>query len=160
LTAFLIFLGSIPQWAASAIVGALAGVIGALVGAGFGKIGWQKASKYLPILLIAASLPITRNYIVPAGVDAALNQGVPRQVDEITTLEKVHQTPEGIAYDFRVSGDLPEGVSGQTVKDMQLSALCMNWRPYFISKTANRIDYRYQWSGSLISFALVPEDCP
>lgn len=160
MTAFLIFLASIPAWAAGAIVGAIFGVCGVLAGEGLRRLGWQGAIKVMPVVFIVASLTLTQKVLIPAGVDASLNQGLPRQIDELTILEKVSKTPQGLAYDFRLVGDIPAGVNGETVKESQIAGLCSNWSPDFKAGRASRIDYRYQSSAGSFAFAVAPSDCP
>jgi hypothetical protein len=56
---------SLPSWVIAAIVGAIAGGIGAVIAQTFFK-RWPMVARYFPLVLVAATFGLTDNVILPA----------------------------------------------------------------------------------------------
>lgn len=108
------FLASWPNWAIYALVG---GIIGALL-AGLGwfvenKIGWRPG-RFLPVLALAMTIPISERMVLPALESARMcnmaqgaiaNTPVNQAIDDFTTFSEMHVDcgNRSIVYDMRIN---------------------------------------------------------
>lgn len=159
MSTLIVGMSSLPTWIITAIFAGIAGAFGALIGELAKRAGFPKLMKVLPIVAVMISLPLIRSSILPAIEEAALNEGLPKQLDEVTILESVSRTPRGIAYHYQLIGDIPADFRASDIKDLNLAGLCSTWQGDFAGKRADKIDYLYRWATGSGSFSVTPSDC-
>lgn len=154
----LVFMATWPAWAIYAAVGGICGGLGAAMGSLVAK-RWPKLRIVFVVLGFVVSRPLTQEVVLPqVRIDAA-NQGLPKKIDEITTLERVELEPTTVKYDFKIDDKIPLA-SGETMKAGIAPAACGYWKQQFKAGSILRATYVYSFKDGQSSFDLVPSDCP
>ncbi len=154
----LIFAG-LPTWVTYAASGAVFGAGGAVAGWLIGKAGWPALSRFAVIAAIVGSVQFSRISVVPAVENARLNEGLPTQVDEYTTLELASLSGRVLTYQFTLSGDFQPDLDVGQIKSAGIDGLCQNWMPDFLAGRLSRVDYTYTWETGSGVFSLTQTDC-
>jgi len=155
----LLLLADLPPWVVFALTGAAFGVLGTLIGHGLAKIGWPLLSRGVVIFAIVVSVQVSRLVMMPSIAQARLNEGLPKQLDDFTVLERASFTSSGLVYEYKLYGNLPADLDVEPIKQNGLANMCANFREDFASKRYSRIDYLYTWASGADSFSLAATDC-
>lgn len=159
--AFLAPLAGLPSWALYGLVGGILGALGGAIGALLAKYtGFKRGPQVLAIVGAVLSYQVTTTLLLPAVTVASMNVGLPKQMDDVTTLLRVELKQKRFAYYYRLADSLEQTMSVDEVKSGLLPALCKNWSPHFRSGQVAGVEYHYQLRQSAFSFAAEPADCP
>ncbi|MBD8651110.1 hypothetical protein IFT66_08485 [Rhizobium sp. CFBP 13726] len=153
------FMAAWPTWLIPAIVagvmGAMAGAIGSVLGRRNGKV-----SVFLIVVAVAASKPVSDNFVLPVIENDIANAGLPMKVDTYTTMKRVEIDGKAVRYFF----DLDESVSVLTSSELKTAIgipACSHWRDQFKRGSYTSAQYVYDFKPSgRVDFTLLQADCP
>jgi len=149
-------LADFPIWSIYAIVGALLGGVFAI--AGHFASRFIGVARFLPVLAIALTPVLSREFVIPAIVYAKMNEGLPRSIDEVTVLERVEREESAYRYFYKLDDSLA-GADINQLKAINLAQICLFWGPNFKSGEATKAEYIYSVAGSSMSFSVDQSDC-
>lgn len=152
------FLAGWPVPLIWAIVGGAMGAIGGSLGYIVGKKS-RKAAIFCTILAISASRPITENFVMPIIENDIANAGLPRKVDEVTTMNRIEIDGRDIRYFFALDKSVPV-VTPEELKTAIGLPACSFWKDQFASGKYVSARYSYDFTPSgTASFTLTRSDC-
>lgn len=159
MNSFLAFLADKPSWVVYALVGAILGGVGGAIGVAIERATGLKVARLLPVVAVALTPFLTRELVAPAIITAAVNQGLPRQLDAYTTLESASYSSKEFTYHYTLSDQTPETIDVENIKRGELSGMCGNFKAQFSSGDLVRVIYEYTLRGNILRFTLTPSDC-
>lgn len=154
------FMGEWPTFVIYGIVGGIMGAIAALIG---GLFSAPKVRTVVVIAALAASPQVTKYFVLPpiqmAHIVDTTNKGLPKQLDQVTRLDKASYSSGTFTYHYTLDDQLPEALDVSSIKSQSISGICSAWRTSFINKTVLVVEYRYMLHGNFKSFLVIPSDC-
>ncbi|MGN7772198.1 hypothetical protein [Phyllobacterium sp. 22552] len=154
------YLAALPNIAIYAIVGAACGGVGVLAGIPL----THKGVKSGLILIACVCSPQITKYLVLPQVNVyrtvtEMNKTMPKQIDNVTTLNSVSYSNGSFFYHFAIDDSVPADADINEVKTSGLVGMCNTWRSSFSSKELSSVVYEYTIHGSKRSFSITPSDC-
>ncbi|TQX91275.1 hypothetical protein EQW76_00605 [Rhizobium sp. rho-13.1] len=153
-----LMLANWPSWAIYALVGAAFGAIGAGLG-GMVRSRSKKAAMFFVVLGLAVSRPFTDQIVMPVVIDAKINEGLPKKLDSVTTLNHISFSDRQYVYSYAIETDLPS-LDFAAFKTEQLPSMCPFWLSKFKSGEVLSAEYRYTFKAGSGGFTVSPVDCP
>jgi hypothetical protein len=153
----LAFMGTWPSVAVYGLVGAICGAIGALLGGLLGK-RWPKLRTILVVIGFVSSRYVTELVVLPQIQNDYANADLPKQIDTITSLERIFVDGKNVHYFYRLSDTTPL-TPGETMKAGIAPGACSFWKPKFQSDEIRQAVYDYTFKEGHSSFVLTSGDC-
>jgi len=153
----LAFMGSWPAWMVYAVVGGICGAIGGALGSLAGKR--QKLRTILVVVGFVSSRYVTELLVLPQVENDVANAGLPKAIDDVTTLERVEMSGKAVRYFFRLDDKVPF-MEGAAMKSVLGPNSCPFWKQKFQSGQFTMAVYDYTFKDGKSSFTIDPSDCP
>ncbi|GHD05842.1 hypothetical protein ACFOEZ_02150 [Tianweitania populi] len=147
-----------PPIAVYALVGALVGLIGFLVAYPFRQAGY-KFAQFIPIILVASTVPLMPQLLPPLLIEAKINASLPQKIDDATTLQSASISEKELTYFFTIEGELPADFDVSVIKADNLSTFCSTFRSSFENRFYTKVIYDYQTQAGSKQFTVTPDDC-
>jgi hypothetical protein len=88
-----------------------------------------------------------------------LNVGLPKRIDDVTTMTRVSYDRKVVSYSYKVDS-IQGTIDVQKVKQLSLNDGCGQWKSSFDSKELLKVEYKYLLQdGSVLRWELLPTDC-
>ncbi|PYE98906.1 hypothetical protein C8J35_103507 [Rhizobium sp. PP-F2F-G38] len=141
-----------------AAVGAVLGGIGGALGVPLAKKRGFAWAKFLPVVGVALTPVLTKEYVMPWVTVARINEDLPKKIDEQTTLTSFEVEGRQWIYHYAVS-DPKEVIPGSDLKAFLSQSACTELTGTFRSGRVDKVTYSYQFESGQSSFDLVKADC-
>lgn len=157
LTNIALSLADWPTWAIYSLTGAAFGAVGGALGSLL-----KTRAKWLvvvpAVIGVAVSRPITDQVIIPFIFDVKINEGLPKKLDELTTIDHISFSNHQYVYSYEIEADTPS-LDFVAFKAAQLPSMCPLWAERFKSGDVVSAEYRYTFKGGVGGFIVSPADC-